>query len=59
VQDIRDLKSEQEDEISALQSELDDKKALVASLREKLDEKKAAAARKNARTFGGEECVIQ
>uniref|UniRef100_H3GES9 GB1/RHD3-type G domain-containing protein n=1 Tax=Phytophthora ramorum TaxID=164328 RepID=H3GES9_PHYRM len=60
--DIRALKSEQENELGALQSDLEEKKALVASLHEQLGQKEAESARRKAKAsqlFGGEECVIQ
>ncbi|KAL4171714.1 hypothetical protein KRP22_009804 [Phytophthora ramorum] len=62
IQDIRALKSEQENELGALQSDLEEKKALVASLHEQLGQKEAESARRKAKAsqlFGGEECVIQ
>ncbi|KAG6971867.1 hypothetical protein JG688_00004263 [Phytophthora aleatoria] len=61
IRDIRTLKNEEE-EISALQSELVEKKAHVSLLREQLEKKEAEAARKKAKAnqlFSGEECIIQ
>lgn len=62
IWDIRTLKTQQEEEIGALQSELDEKKARVALLREQLEQKEAEAARKKAKAnqlFSGEECLVQ
>ncbi|KAG2529524.1 hypothetical protein BBO99_00002368 [Phytophthora kernoviae] len=56
IQDIRDLKAEQEEEMNALQSELEEKRLLVASLHEQLDVEEAAAARRKTKA---EECIIQ
>ncbi|KAL3670163.1 hypothetical protein V7S43_004478 [Phytophthora oleae] len=58
-QGIQAVINGQEEEIRALQSQRDDKKALVISLRAQLEEKEAKKREQANHLFGGEECTIQ
>ncbi|TMW60915.1 hypothetical protein Poli38472_000957 [Pythium oligandrum] len=65
IQDIRKAKDQHDEELSALQDQLNEKKALLASLRERLETKEAMAMmKKNKRNTtlnggGNEDCVLQ
>ncbi|GLE11714.1 hypothetical protein PINS_up024301 [Pythium insidiosum] len=59
IQDIRKQKEQQDEELLALQDQLSDKKALLASLRERVEAKEALAAMKKNKPRGGkEDCVV-
>ncbi|KAG7394431.1 hypothetical protein PHYBOEH_005201 [Phytophthora boehmeriae] len=56
IQDIRNLKAEQEEEMNSLRGDLEEKRLRIAALHEQLNEAEAAAARRKARA---QECTIQ
>lgn len=62
-QEIRSLKSEQDEQLAVLSDELNEQKALLSSLREQLEAKEAIAEMKQAKanSFLGsrEDCVLQ
>ncbi|KAJ0401444.1 hypothetical protein P43SY_001012 [Pythium insidiosum] len=59
IQDIRKQKEQQDEELLALQDQLSDKKALLASLRERVEAKEALAAMKKNKPRGGkDDCIV-
>lgn len=62
-QEIRDLKNEQDDDLAAIHSEIEDKMALLSALREQLATREAMEAARKAKANqlfpGADDCVVQ